>query len=202
MARFSEALEQNPAPAAIGDIAIRYEPSMLIGETPKLERTSWPTLAWLIGISLLLAAFGQLVLLSESLGVAICLVLGALSIGAATRLERHEKRQRVFVANFLTTTLRLDFSTPIVGYPQTINVPFDDVSAVGVLTQGDGKLCLVVDFEYRRRLLREVLAAHVPLEKRDELERFQRLLEGAFGLGEIPGDSPLAPPHDESSFEP
>jgi hypothetical protein len=200
MARFSEVLAQNPAPAALGDIALRYEPSMLIGETPKLERSLRPTIAWLLGISLLLAAFAQLVLLTDSLGVA---VLGALAIAAATRLERFEKRQRRFVANFTTTTLRLDFASAIVGYPQTLNVDFDDVQAVEVLPQADGALCLVVDFRYRGRLLREVLTAYVPEDKRDELERLHRLLEGAFGLGDVPADSPaLVAVNEESSFEP
>ena len=203
MARFSEVLAQNPAPAALGDIALRYEPSMLIGETPKLERSLRPTIAWLLGISLLLAAFAQLVLLTDSLGVAVCLVLGALAIAAATRLERFEKRQRRFVANFTTTTLRLDFASAIVGYPQTLNVDFDDVQAVEVLPQADGALCLVVDFQYRGRLLREVLTAYVPEDKRDELERLHRLLDGAFGLGDVPADSPaLVAVNEESSFEP
>jgi hypothetical protein len=206
MARFSEVLESNPAPATVGDVVLRYEPSMLIGETPKPRTTLKPTGAWVIGLALLLSAGGYVVL-SNELAPPIALAIGgALFVAAASWLERLEKRQRRFVANFATNSLRLDFSSPIAGYPRTLVIPFDDVQAVDVLEQADGALCLVVDFALHGRVLREVLAAYVPVDHRAALERVQRVLSGAFGLGQAPADSPAFDPtttvNEESTFEP
>lgn len=198
--RFSQALDANPAPAALGDVKLRFEPSMLIAETPRQRLSLRPTIAWLLGLCFLMGALGGLVT-DTSVNVALaCIVLAGLSMAAATRLERLEKRQRRFVANFETYTLRLDFSSPFVGQPRTLNVAFDDVREVSVLEQADGALCLVVEFAQGDRVLQEVLVAFVANERRDELERFQRTLQNAFGLGEPPADSPAF--SEESSFEP
>jgi hypothetical protein len=200
MARFAAALESNPAPTVLGDVALRYEPSMLIGETPKGPRTWRPTLAWLVGISLLLVAVGAGLSSSSLLLLAIPVVAGGIILAAAVWLERFEKRQRRFVANFITYALRLDFSSPIAGYPRTLVVDFDDVKAVELVEQADGALCLLVDFEHQRRTLREVLAAYIPESQRPDAERLERVLRGAFGLGEPPADSPAF--SEESSFDP
>jgi len=203
VARFADALEQNPAPTKLGDVALRFEPSMLIAETPKPPSTWWPTLAWLAGVGFLLATVGSVLLSSELVAGVALAVVGGGSLAAATILSRREVRQRRFVANFGTNTLRLDFTTPIAGQPRTMLVPFDDVRAVELMEQADGRACLVVDFEADRRLLREVLAAHITPAEEEASERLLRVLRGAFGLGEPPADSPaFAPNSDESTFEP
>ncbi|MFT3707592.1 MAG: hypothetical protein QM817_07975 [Archangium sp.] len=206
MARFAAALESNPAPSALGDIGLRFEPSMLIGETPKARTTIKPTAAWVIGIALLLFSAGVVVTVTNVVPAIALAIGGALFIGAGVWVERLEKRQRRFVANFMTNSLRLDFSSPLAGYPRTLVIPFDDVSAVELLEQDDGKLVLVVDFELQRRQFREALAAWIPADKRPDAERLQRVLHGAFGLGEAPADSPAFDPqttvNEESSFEP
>lgn len=200
MARFADALTSNPAPTSLGDVAIRFEPSMLIGETPRLARTWRPNLAWLTGIALLLSAVGALTLSVSEVLVTGLLVAGALAIAAATWLERFEKRQRRFVANFATVSLRLDFTSPIAGYPRTLVVPFDDVRDVALVPQADGAKCLLVDFAFERRVLREVLIAHISDAQLAEAERFERVLHGAFGLGEPP--TPEQPGFaEESRFE-
>lgn len=199
MARFADALASNPAPSALGDVALRFEPSMLIGETPKRPRTWRPTLAWLSGFSLLLFAVGGLVLSVSDALVTVLLVLGGAAIALATWLERHEKRQRRFVANFATVSLRLDFSSPIAGYPKTLVVPFDDVKAVALVPQADGARCLLVDFAVGDRLLREVLIAYIPEAQLADAERVERVLQGAFGLGEPPDSRPPGF-SDESAF--
>lgn len=186
MSRFAAALESNPAPRALGDVALRYEPSMLIGETPKGKPGWRSSTAWLVGVSLVLFALGALVLGLDLLVFGPLLAGGAGGLGAAAWLERFEKRQRRFVANFGTVSLRLDFTSPIAGHPRTIVVPFDDVKAVGLLAQADGASCLCVDFLRDEQLLREVLVAHVRASQRPEAERLARVLEGAFGLGERP----------------
>ncbi len=200
MARFADVLESNPAPRALGDVRLRYEPSMLIGETAKGLGTWRSSLVWAAGFSFLVFSVGALVLQWDTSVVLTLLVLGGLLVAAAVRLERLEKRQRRFVANFGTVSLRLDFTSPIAGYPRTLVVPFDSVRAAELLQQEDGAACLCVDFEKDRALLREVLVAHIPESQRAEAERLERVLKGAFGLG-APPPPPEAPPADESSFE-
>lgn len=197
MARFADVLESNPAPNALGDVTLRYEPSMLIGETRKGKGSWRPSALWATGFSLLLFSVGALALQWDASVVLSLLIFGALAIAGAVRLERLEKRQRRFVANFGTVSLRLDFTSPIAGYPRTLIIPFDSVRAAGLLPQADGATCLCVDFERDRALLREVLVAHIPEAQRVDAERLERVLHGAFGLGKPPS----APEADESSFE-
>ena len=61
MARFENALADNPAPRRLGDIVLRYESSMLIGETPRARRSAKPTVAWAMGLSALVATLGTFV---------------------------------------------------------------------------------------------------------------------------------------------
>lgn len=200
MASFADVLESNPAPKALGDVTLRYEPSMLIGETVKSKATWRSSFVWAAGFSLLLFAVGALMLQWDTSIVVVLLAGGAMAMAGAVRLERLEKRQRRFVANFGTVSLRLDFTSPIAGQPRTIVVPFDAVRAAELLPQADGATCLCVDFERDRALLREVLVAHIPESQRAEAERLERVLRGAFGLGSPP-PPPEPPSADESSFE-
>lgn len=182
MAGFAQALADNPAPSRLGDVFLRYEPSMLVGET-KVDKPTWrPTALVALGLGLLVAGVVMLAFASEL--VALPFVLG--SAGALTGsvwLTRRERRKRGFVLNFATTSLRLDFMTPIAGRPRTIVVHFDHVKAVTLLEQGDGLECLTVDFEHEGDVLREVLVAFIPDGERAAAARFGRLLEAAFGLG-------------------
>lgn len=199
MSRFADALQSNPAPRALGDVALRYEPSMLIGETAKGKPGWRSSVAWLTGVSFLLFALGALVLGLELLVFGPLLLCGAGGLGAAVWLERFEKRRRRFVANFGTVSLRLDFTSAIAGHPRTIVLPFDDVKAVGLLEQSDRAACLCVDFVRDGQRLREVLVAHIPEAQLTDAERLARVLEGAFGLGARPDDAPAGP---VDQFEP
>jgi hypothetical protein len=202
MPAFADALASHPAPAQLGDITLRYETTILVGETSKVRVSLWPTVTWLGGISALIISVGLLLLAAPSEAVLAMAVLGALGLAATTWLERVERRQRRFIANFDTNHLRLDFVTPFAGRPRTLVVPFDAVKAVQLVEQGDGLSCLTVDFVPqvgRPEVLREVLAAFIPGAQRDEAERLERVLKGAFGLGEVPADSPF---HDEAAAEP
>lgn len=194
MARFAAALAENPAPSRLGDVSLRYEPSMLIGETAKPKPSLRPTLTWLGGISALLFAIGAIFVVDSAWVSALLLAAGALLLLGTVRLERHEKRQRRFIANFGTTSLRLDFTSPIAGQPRTIVVPFDAVKAVALLDEG----ILTVDVEHAGTTLREALVAFISEAELDDARRLERVLRGAFGLGEVPADSPLY----DSSFEP
>ena len=151
MARFADALESNPAPQALGDVTLRYEPSMLIGETPKGKPTWRTSATWVAGLSFLLFAAGALILQWDVWVVGLLLGLGAAAIGFAAWLERFEKRQRRFVANFGTVSLRLDFNSPIAGQPRTIVVPFDAVRATELRATGRWRVMLVRRLRARGR---------------------------------------------------
>ncbi len=197
--RFADALESNPAPHALGDVTLRYEPSMLIGETANRKATWRASAIWVIGVSLLICSVGALVLQAEFSLVVALVLLGGAGIATAVLFERFEKRRRRFVANFGTVSLRLDFTSRIAGHARTLVVPFDSVKDAALLRQADGASCLCVDFEHRGELLREVLVAYIPDAQLEEAERLERVLKGAFGLGEKP---PLPQDPELSSFEP
>lgn len=200
MARFADALATHQAPAAVGDVSLRYEPSMLIGETAAPRRSIRPTFTWTLGVSSLLLGVGVL-LGDAAVGLGVGLVLGGGALlGAAAWLERLEKRRRRFVANFATNSLRLDFATPVAGYARTLVVPFDAVKALALVEQEDGARCLLVDFAVGPSTLREVLVAFIPTSQDAEAERLERVLRGAFGLGTPPKDSPLFD-QEASTFE-
>jgi hypothetical protein len=187
---FSRALQANPAPSALGDVRLRYAPSMLIGETEAGRRSWRPWALSLLGGALIALAVGSLVSSSRLEAVAALAMGGAWAFWASVRLSRLERQRRAFVVNFATTTLRLDFSSPIAGQPRTLVVPFEAVKAVTLLDQADGAQCLTVDVERDGARLCEVLVAHVTPGQREAAGRLRRVLEGAFGLGLVPPTSP------------
>lgn len=199
MSSFAQALAEHPAPRRLGDVTLRYEPSMLVGETDKPLRSWRPTAAWVAGLCLAAAAVA-LVALGAPEGLAALFVgLTAAAFAGAAWLERLDARRRRFVVNFGTTSLRLDFVSRIRGQPRTVVVHFDAVQDVRLLAQGDGQRCLTVDFvpwPGSAELLREVLVAFIPDGQAEQAARLQRLLHGAFGLGERPGagDAEEKPP--------
>lgn len=183
--RFQRALDTHPAFDRLGDVSIRYEPSLLIGEADRLAATWLPVAALCVGVG----GASSLVVAGLSNGNTTWLALSALTMLAgffgAIWLRQREQRQRRFVLNFGTYALRLDFSTPIAGKPKSMVMHFDLVQGLELREQADGKLCLTIDFvaaQDSEQVLREVLVAHVPGPRREELERLQRLLHDAFDL--------------------
>lgn len=176
---FRKALADNPAPARLGDVSLRYAPSMLIGETAAPGRTWRPTGLVTLGGALLVVSVALLGVSSEL--VALPFLLGsAAAFGGSAWLLRHERRKRGFVVNYATLTLRLDFVTPFAGRPRTLLVPFDDVKALALLEQADGRRCLTVDFALDGGLFREVLVASIAPQDVGQAQRLERVLSGAF----------------------
>ena len=194
---FEHALEQNPAPRRLGDVTLRFEPSMLIGETRSALRSAWPTVCSGAGIVCVVLAIAALAFLPEVEIAMTLAVFAAVAFSAGVLLERLDRRRRAFVANFATTSLRLDFVTPIVGHPKTVIVHFDGVRALGFYEQGDGRQVLTVDFvptSTSSEVLREVLIASISEAEHDDARRLYRVLCGAFGLGDVPADSTWVEP--------
>jgi hypothetical protein len=193
-----EAIRQSQQIArTLGDVSLRYEPSMLIGETARPTRSWQTTLAWAAGFSALVVTLG---LFLVNAPFAALVVVTAFSAGAllyANFLAERDRRRRAFIVNFETYSLRLDFTTPFAGRPKTMVVHFDGVRGVELLEQGGGLFCLTVDFvpaPGASTVLREALAANIPGAQKDDAERLQRVLQGAFGLGAPPPVEDGPPP--------
>ena len=98
-----------------------------------------------------------------------------------------------------------DFVTPIAGHPKTLIVHFDGVRALGFYEQGDGREVLTVDFaptETSSEVLREVLVASITQAEHEDAHRLYRVLCGAFGLGDVPANSPWIEPPPAGRDEP
>lgn len=162
---------------------------MLVGETPQGALTWRPTALMVTGLALIVVALVLLLTSTESFAFA-ALSLSASCLIGSVWWARRERRKRAFVANFVTLRLRLDFVTPIAGRASTLWGPFGEVKAVTMLEQGDGLHCLTVDFEDDGAVVREVLVAFIEATELPSAARLARVLEGAFGLGSIPPDSP------------
>lgn len=200
MSGFERALEANPAPSRLGDVGLRFAPSMLIGETAARPGTWRPAAMVTLGLGLVSLGMVTLALANEWAAFASIVSGGGLVAGSVW-LARFERRKRGFVVNFATSTLRLDFVTPFAGRARTLLVPFDRVAAVELLEQGDGLRCLTVEFAEGEVRLQEVLAAFIGSEEDDAARRLTRVLQGAFGLGEIPPDSPFLAAEREPTHE-
>ncbi len=193
-----EAIRQSQQIArTVGDISLRYEPSMLIGETARPTRSWQATLGWTVAFASLIVTLGLFLLDAPFAALVVIVAFAAGALFFASFLAQRDRRRRAFVVNFETYSLRLDFTTPFAGRPRTLVVHFDGVRGVDLLEQGDGRLCLTVDFvpaPGAQTVLREALAANIPARQRDDAERLERVLMGAFGLGTPP--SPSTPTED------
>ena len=207
--RFEEALAQNPAPKRLGDIQLRYEPSLLIGEADRQPRGAVFAAVLFAGSALGLATLGALLTDASTQTVGGCALLTGLAFLTAQQLDQRARRQRRFVLNFGTTSLRLDFSTPFANQPRTLVVHFDGVRDCALCTQADGQTAITIDFvpsPASQQVLREVLVANIPAAHEDAAIRLHRVLKGAFGLGERPAENAKGPVSEDrapgtSSFE-
>lgn len=187
--RFEEALAQNPAPARLGDVRLRYETSLLIGEADPTVRGPLFTAVLSVGSAFGMSALGALVLDAPDVVAGLLALATGGSFFAAVQLDQRARRQRRFVLNFATTSLRLDFSTPIANQPRTIVTHFDGVRDCALVTQGDGQIAITADFvtsASSQQVLREVLVANIPLADEETAVRLHRMLSAAFGLGARP----------------
>jgi hypothetical protein len=203
--RFQQVLDAHPAPRRLGDIRLIYDPPLLVGHATRPPRGVAPSIALLGGAGASLLALALVLRGSPRLGIPVALAaLAAVLVGLGGILEQHGRRQRRFALDFSLDQLRLDFNTPALALPRTLYVPFDQIVSVDAWPVPGGRSMLTVDFKTEDGTLREVLVHNVSPREQESLDRLQRLLEGAFGLGEAPAkpDEPRRPPFDDSSFTP
>jgi len=175
-------------PRRVGDVRLRYEPSLLIGEARR-QSGLLPTLSMAVGagcgvgavVALMLpASAGPIVSLALTLGVCCALLLG---IGLV--LEARARAVRRFVLNFATESLRLERPSRARGRPQTWVVHFDCVRDVEVVSRPDGSYALRVEYapELGSEETRvEVLVNGAKPAEIETLRRVWRLLRNSFGL--------------------
>lgn len=192
--KFEDALEENPIPSRVGDVRLRYEPSLLIGEARgDGVRGDLLSEAALVGGIACGVSGVALVLFSRSgFGMAVAAAL-ALSAGGllwvAASLRKRRKLGRRFVLNFATESLRLDAPAPRSAMPRSTVVHFDAVREVAVLVRDDERFSLVVDYAPSPAapdIRSEVLVDDVDPDEVEELRRIWRMLRGAFGLRPAP----------------
>lgn len=192
--KFEDALEENPIPSRVGDVQLRYEPSLLIGEARRGGALDdLLSEAALVGGIACGVSGVAILLFSRSgfgVGVAAALALGAgLLLWVAASLRKRRKLGRRFVLNFATESLRLDAPAPRSAMPRSTVVHFDAIREVAVLVRDDERFSLVVDYAPSPAapdVHSEVLVDDVDSGEVEELRRIWRMLRGAFGLRPAP----------------
>jgi hypothetical protein len=182
--RFEEALRESQVPRRVGDVRLRYEQRLLIGETTRLR-------GWADG-ALLMAAVGSglgclaLLILSSTtaslVGAAGLAILAGLSFAASTFIEQRARRPRRFVLNFDSETLRLEAPARMTGNPRSLTIPFDAIRDVAVVTGPGRGFWLEARFEEDGGERAQVLVDRVAPGEVETLRRVWRLLRDAFGL--------------------
>src|SRR5687767_1048938 len=98
--RFEEALAQNPAPKRLGDIQLRYEPSLLIGEAGRPRRGFLFSAVVLAGVTSCLGTLAALIAGSSAETAGGLALLTGLAFVGAIQLDQRARKQRRFVLNF------------------------------------------------------------------------------------------------------
>ncbi len=140
-ATFEKALERNVLPRRLGDVSLGYETTMLVGRADKPARGLYAVLCLIAGVTFGLATLAAFLSREDDTTLALLVAPAVVAFIAAAWLEQRDRRQRVFVVDFDNLILRLDFSTPLVGMPRTLRVPFDSVRDVELSRWGARASC-------------------------------------------------------------
>ncbi len=184
---FERALRENPPPAGqIGDVLLRYDPPVLIGETGRPPERALRTGQVLLGAGALFGLLCLGTLVAEgamALSLALAAACSAL-LWAGLRADGGVMRgRRRFILHFGTETLRLDLpSSGARAFTRTLS--FDDVADLYVLEAPDGTCALVVEarFSPGRPPTACVLVDGVTEVGRADLQRLWVTLRAAFGI--------------------
>lgn len=192
--RFDELLDTRPFPARLGDVRLRYDGELLLGEADRpLPGMLGPAL-FITAVATALTALA-LVLFARSAPLGLGALLGVASGGlliAAVTFDRRARRRRRFALHFFFGKLRLEPSPPIRGLPPSLSLPFEQVRALEVIEQGRARWALVAEVELSDGArVRDALIANVPPGELETLRRCETLLRAAVGL-EVPPLTPSA----------
>jgi hypothetical protein len=168
----------------VGDVLLRYEDQLLIGET-RAPGSTWAPALFVGAVSLALACGATLVFPDGPVGFvgAIAFAAGAAALlAAAVALDRKARRPRRFVLNFDAEMLRLEGATgPGVGFA-TVTVGFDAVRDLAIIPGPRGGFWLEATYEAEGARHAHVLVDRATPAEVESLRRLWRLLRAAFGL--------------------
>lgn len=190
---FEDALATARAPSVVGDVRLRYERQLLIGESRQGSALRHaPEAMFIGGVGAAAGAVALLVMPQDAssapLAIAFALLCAALLVGGLV-IERRSRRPRRFVLNFATETLRTEQAS-LFGR-RTEVVGFDAVTGLSLVRRPRGWDAAVVHYRPPRGQPRSfVLIDRIQRREDPGFLRAFRLLEGAFGLGERPSSGP------------
>ncbi|HVE82413.1 MAG TPA: hypothetical protein VND93_06185 [Myxococcales bacterium] len=181
--RFDAALDREPVARRLGDVRLRYDAELLIGErVPSLDAPALiPDALVLTGMAAAVVALCSLVIPGLSGGLWGTLAAAAISAAATVaglRMGGLRRGRRGFAVNFDQHVIRIDRPGGLRIRTATTLVPFAEVTAVLLLERGPGQSALAVAARDRPW----VLVDAVPDQDRAQLERLRRMLEAAVGL--------------------
>jgi len=187
-------------PRRLGNVRLRYDAELLIGErVPPLDAGALiPDVLLLAGLAAGVVAVATLVapgLRKDHVwGTLIAAVLAAAVTIAGLVLGGLRRGRRGFVVNFDQHTVRVDEPGGLRIRSATTLVPFRDVEGVRVVERGPGRWALAMVLKER-----EVLLLDLALEgELDQLDRLCRMLEASFAQDPGPrqgtGPQDLIPP--------
>jgi hypothetical protein len=202
--KFSEALASRKPIPRLGDIRLRFDTDMLVGE--RVPRPGWGryTAELALVIALGFGAVCVLVALAPEAPTGASIPLGILSglCGlAGLRLEIAKRSRRGFLLHFANRTLRIERPSRWTGQTSTLLVPFAEIREAGVTQDRDGRYALEVELAPGSKNAParvEVLIPSVAPTELEDLFRVADLTRAAVGLEPPPpsGDpgSSFVPP--------
>jgi len=179
--RFGTALERAPMPRRVGDVRLRHDGELLIGEkVSPLDRASLlPDLILLAGAAAGLLSLARLIapsLRTGSLwGTGGAALLAAVATLAGLRLGGLLRGRRGFVVNFDRHLVRVDRPHGLRIRSATTRVPFEEIREVRVEERRTGCWALVIEAGGLPHLLVDGARA----SERAPLERLRGMLAAA-----------------------
>lgn len=197
--KFSEALSSRTAPRRVGDVRLRFDGDVLIGEAVRGRGAGLPLpeISFLLGLGFALAT-GASVLVSSGLGsvpLAALACLSALFVVAGIYLQGKARGRRGFVLHFAAHTLRIDRPSGPWSAPRSWTVPFDSIRVAGVTRRGPRDYGIEVEYappgESEPRA--EVLVARIRERELEDAHRVAEVMRAAFGLSGEPAPPSASP---------
>src|SRR5512140_8825 len=134
--KFSEALSGRTAPRRVGDVRLRFDGDVLIGEAVRGRGAVAPApeIAFVLGLACALATAVSVIVPSGlgALPLAALACLSALFVAGGIYLQARTRGRRGFVLHFATHTLRIDRPSGPWSEPRSWVVPFDQIRVAGV----------------------------------------------------------------------
>src|SRR5512140_933973 len=186
--KFSEALSGRTAPRRVGDVRLRFDGDVLIGEAVRGRGALAPApeIAFVLGLACALAT-AVCVLASPGLGLlplAALACLAASFVVAGSWRQRRARGRRGFVLHFAAHTLRIDRPSGPWSAPRSWTVPFDSIRVAGVTRRGPGDYGIEVEYAppEKGEPRTELLVAGIRERELEDAHRVAEMMRAAFGL--------------------